>query len=266
MSARRVLLFAVLTTLGVLTLGAGKAHAASLVTVVEVKDGSGLLITGDEGKNNITVGVDPSLPTAYLITDSSGILDPIPLGCVRLKATEIRCFTVNNTAAILVEMEGDEDRFEVSSGSIREEVILFVHGGGEADTIHGRDGPGRDFLFGDGGPDRIFGKGGKDRLEGGSGADELDGGSGTDDLFGGGGEDILNGGEGFFPDKLDGGAQRDILNGLAEDDTLLGGKGNDKLFGGSGDDKGIGGPGRDTFVGGKGSDRGKAEKEKSVEK
>jgi len=280
---RRTCLITVVTALAATTLGIGQAQAASLVTLEESTSGQVLRIDGDDRMNDVTVGIDPAFPTAVLVTDTGGILEPVRLPCVRVDPTAVRCF-VNTIIVIVVGLKGGEDKFNVSEGSIPPDVLLIVTGGDGADTIRGRDGPGSDVLRGDNGKDRIFGLGGNDELDGGPGNDELDGGSGNDLLLGdtgddeldGGtgndtlrgeeGEDSLNGGEGLGRDELDGGDGRDILNGLAEDDKLFGGKGNDKLFGGGGDDKGIGGPGRDIFIGGKGRDRGKAESERSVER
>jgi Ca2+-binding RTX toxin-like protein len=248
-------LVAILAGLGLSALGVEAAHAASVVRFQELNLGMALKVEGSGDKNDVTVGVDPALPTAYLITDASGILDPVPLGCVRMSSTAIRCFVVNNIDGIVVELRGGDDQFKVSAGSIPEPVLLFVFGGEGDDTIRGRDGPGRDWLNGEAGKDRLFGEGGNDKLFGGGNDDELDGGPGHDDLYGEAGEDILNGGEGFGRDHLDGGGGTDVLNGLSEADTLFGGNGSDVLLGGGGDDKLFGGKGKDGLKGGKGKDR-----------
>ncbi len=262
---RRIGLAGAIAVLGSLALGTVRASAASLVQI-SIEEGSGIVfITGDDGSNDVTIGLSQTVPNALLITDTSGILDPLPPGCVRHSSSTIRCPLFNGINAILVRLEGGQDRFEAASGLIPESINVVAEGGKGSDTLRGRDGPGRDFLFGEEGMDHIFGRGGDDRLEGGSQDDELDGGTGTDQLDGGPGEDDLNGGDGFFPDRLNGGPDNDILNGVKEDDKLFGGGGNDELLGGQGDDKGIGGPGKDLFIGGKGRDRGKAEKEKGVE-
>jgi Ca2+-binding RTX toxin-like protein len=262
---RRICVAGAVAAVGSLALGAGQAGAASSVEIIFLGPTGVVEISGDGGVNRVTVGVDQVVPDHFRITDLSGILDPIPPGCVRLDQSSIRCPILNNIDRVEVRLEGGDDHFASVPGALPEDILLIVHGGKGADTIRGRDGPGTDLLIGDEGHDRLFGEGGNDKLFGGIGADELDGGTGDDDLFGDAGDDNLNGGEGFFEDRLDGGSGNDILNGLKEDDKLFGGKGNDKLLGGPGDDKGIGGPGRDLFAGGKGRDRGKAEREKGVE-
>jgi Ca2+-binding RTX toxin-like protein len=266
MAAGRLILAVAGAALAVLSLGAPRAEAASVVSFEEATTPvlDRLVVSGDDGVNDVTVGLDSALPTSFLITDSSGILDPVPPPCVRLSPTAVSC-SVNTHIVILVELRGGEDRFGVGAGSIPQGGSLYVSGGEGSDMFRGRDGLGRDVFRGEGGNDQIFGLDGKDRLDGGPGADELDAGAGTfDRLAGGPDDDILTGGDGI--DNLYGGPGVDILTGLAEDDTLLGEMGNDKLFGGAGADKGVGGPGRDSFAGGNGTDRGKAEREMSVER
>lgn len=240
-------------------LAAGPAHAASTVTLAD-----GLLqVTGDAGANDIAVGIDPSNPGDYKIADSSGISDPLPAGCVRVNATSIRCPAAGVTA-VRADMGAGDDQFKTSSGGVPQETTLNVHGDEGNDTIRGRNGPGRDFLFGGDGDDQLFGEGGNDEIYGGRGNDEIDGGDGDDKLFGEDGNDIVNGGRG--KDVMRGGRGKDVINGLSQDDKLFGDAGRDRLSGGSGDDKGIGGGGEDSFNGGGGQDTGKAENLKNVEK
>jgi Ca2+-binding RTX toxin-like protein len=272
----RICVATAMAVLATLWLGAANASASSLVKITFFTADDGMIrVTGDDGANNVTLGIDPNDPKAFLISDASGILEPLPPGCVRLSQTSIRCPAFNNIKFVQVDLEGSDDRFAVGPGSLPKSMILQVTGGPGADTIRGRDGPGFDNLYGDGGKDRIFGEGGNDRLTGGPGQDELDGGTGDDALYGEEGEDILSGGDGFGQDYLDGGPDNDVLNGLAEDDKLFGGMGNDRMSGGKGDDRmvggpgrdgGAGGPGQDLLVGGKGADKGTAEKKRGVER
>ena len=263
MRARRR--FLIILSLGcVAAAGFGSsAHAASTVTLAATPAGGELKVSGDSGANDVAAGVDPGNAADYRISDSSGISDPLPPGCVRVSATAIRCPAAGVTR-IKIELGDGDDQFKVSSGSIPEATDLFVNGGEGSDTMRGRNGPGSDSFFGEGGDDTIFGEGGFDTIFGGPGNDELDGGAGNDIVSGEEGNDIVSGGTG--KDFLHGGDGKDIVNGLADDDKLFGDKGNDKLSGGSGNDKGIGGAGKDSFNGGGGKDKGKAEKLTGVEK
>jgi Ca2+-binding RTX toxin-like protein len=256
---RRASLIAGLSALALTLLWTGQAAAASTVTL----SGGALTVTGDAGANDIAVGIDPGNPSDYRIADSSGISDPLPPECVRASATAIRC-PVALVTFVRADVGAGDDQFKVSSGGIPQGVDLNVHGDEGNDTIRGRDGPGRDYLFGGDGDDAMFGEGGNDQMYGGAGNDEMDGGAGDDQVYGETGNDILTGGGG--DDLVYGGKGKDVVNGLSEDDKLFGGSGNDKMSGGSGNDKGVGGGGKDSFNGGGGTDKGTAEKEKNVEK
>ena len=233
--------------------------AVSTVTIA----GGQLIVTGDGGNNDVAVGIDPSNAADYRLSDSTGIADPIPTGCVRVSPTAIRC-PVAGITTVQTDLGAGDDLFKVSSGSVPEGVTVNVFGGDGNDTIRGRNGPGLDQLLGDGGDDTIYGEGGDDTLDGGDGNDTLLGGPGNDLIFGRAGNDDMFGGGGR--DKMAGGTGHDTIEGLGGDDALKGEQGNDKLSGGSGNDKGSGGAGNDTFIGGGGTDKGSAEKEKSVEK
>jgi Ca2+-binding RTX toxin-like protein len=167
-----------------------------------------------------------------------------------------------------------------------------IHGGGDADGIHG--GSGNDNISGDGGGDKIFGGRGNDRIDGGADDDFIEGGDGDDDIQGGWGSDYLNGGDGddeivgdprdlvptpvpaayalaanaVLPDPIDptdvanlrgndtifGGNGNDRLHGMFGNDVISGGRGHDGIDGGSGDDEIRGDGGNDKLLGGSGND------------
>jgi Ca2+-binding RTX toxin-like protein len=258
-SARRISVVAAFVAMW-LAYGMGQALAASTVTIFQ----GTLHVSGDAGANDVAVGLDPGNPNDFRIADSTGISDPLPLGCVRVSATAVRCPVASVTVGISVLLNDGDDQFKVSSGDLPADKPLRVEGGLGNDTIRGSARPGGDLLYGDEGNDTIYGEGGADLLRGGDGDDEIEGGPGDDDIEGGDGNDYLSGSGGR--DNLKGGNGKDVINGLSEDDKLFGGNGNDRLSGGSGNDKGIGGAGKDSFNGGGGTDKGKAEKLKNVEK
>ncbi len=239
--------------------GSAAASKVEFVSAVPISRGYAVIIKAQPGEtNNVTVGDAAGFPNDYRITDTAGIKDPLPPGCVRESATSIRCPkeglddpTLGPLPLIQVTvfLGSGDDLFTPGTGGL-EGIELFVEAGEGNDTIIGHSGDGVETL--QGGP-------GDDTILTGEPADnkELDGGSGNDTIKVGpppAPEQVLAKGKGAEGAEIRGGAGNDKLFGSPQNDRISGGSGRDKLKGKGGRDKLICGGGKDTAIGGGGAD------------
>jgi len=235
------------------------ASKVEFVSAVPISRGYAMVIKAKPGEtNNVTVGEAAGFPNDYRITDTGGIKDPLPPGCIRESPTSIRCPkeglddpTLGPLPLIQVTVFlGDgNDLFTPGTGGL-EDIELFVEAGEGDDVIIGHSGGGRETL--QGGP-------GDDGITTGAPADEkeLDGGGGNDTItVTGQAQDsaLSYAGKKRRGAEIRGMAGRDRITGGPGDDDISGGSGNDKLRGRGGRDRLICGGGKDKAVGGDGAD------------
>lgn len=173
----------------------------ALVAVTPAQAGSGVVVilAGGEEADTISIGLNSSVPSAFVIDSAS----PLEVGgglCVHPEGmpNQLRCDAVRVSG------------FEVNAGAGDDRVTI---GRGIGVPVTLRGGPGNDELRGGG---SVLG----DKLIGGPGDDLLVGRAGPDLLFGGPGDDRLFGGQ--DNDRLVGGPGRDVLRGDAGEDVLVG--------------------------------------------
>lgn len=239
--------------------GPAQASKVEFVSLVPISRGYVVVIKGQPGEtNNVTVGDAAGFPNDYRITDTAGIKDPLPPGCVRESATSIRCPkeglddpTLGPLPMVQVTVflgDGD-DLFTPGAGGL-EGIELFIEAGEGNDLIIGHSGDGKETIQGGPGDDKIFT---------GEPADlkELDGGGGDDTITIGPpsqAPDAFAKGPGVGGAEIRGMAGNDRITGGPQNDSISGGSGRDKLKGKGGKDKLICGGGKDKAIGGGGAD------------
>jgi Ca2+-binding RTX toxin-like protein len=257
------------TTMALLLPATAVASKVEYVSLVPISNGMTITIKGKAGEtNNVTIGIAQDFPNDWRITDSAGIKDPLPPGCVRESPTSIRCPRSGgiddpslgplDVVSFTVILADGNDSFRPADGGVPEDVELFVEAGEGNDTIIGHPGGGAETIQGGPGDDLIITGEPADRKE-------LDGGTGDDKIFvgsgdGGGGGQVMAAKRGKGPkgaeirgaagnDKLVGGRQGDRISGGSGNDKLKGKGGRDRLLCGGGKDKAVGGPGADSATG-----------------
>ena len=158
-----------------------------------------LLLTGDDGNNDITVSRDAF---GHLFVNG-GAIHISPDGA-----------TVDNTDLIRVNGGDGNDVIALDQASgLLPAAQLF--GGDGNDSLTG--GSGNDLLSGQGGNDSLFGGAGNDTLVGGAGNDFVVGGLGADTANLGAGNDVFVWNQGDGSDKVEGGTGFDelLFNGAA---------------------------------------------------
>jgi RTX calcium-binding nonapeptide repeat (4 copies) len=183
-----------------------------------------------------------------------------PKRCRRVRRRRIRCHPPRTAAANLsVKLLDGNDRLTVKTA--RRRGFTTVHGGSGDDAIRVGSGAASGLFFGGDGNDLIVvGRSRREsEIDGGDGADRSVGGPGKDFLYDNGGYGLHP--SGVNNDRLEGRAGNDRLQGGFGNDTMLGGAGNDILGsrdrnpdrdGGDideGSDKLDGGPGDDVLSG-----------------
>ena len=256
---RRAMLAAATAAL-LLPAAASAGSKVEFVSLVPISRGYAVTIKAQPGEaNNVTVGDAGGFPNDYRITDTAGIRDPLPPGCVRESATSIRCPKEGlddpslgplPLVHVTVFLGDGDDLFTPGTGGL-EGIELFIEAGEGDDTIIGHSGGGVETIQGGPGNDSIFTGEPADNKE-------LDGGTGNDKITVG-----VNGAPppgAFATGQSKGGAEirgmagRDRITGSAGPDRISGGSGNDKLKGRGGRDKLICGGGKDKAIGGGGAD------------
>jgi Ca2+-binding RTX toxin-like protein len=158
-----------------------------------------VLITGDDGNNDITVSRD----LAGHLLANGGAIHISPDGA-----------TVENTDLIRVNGGDGNDviALDQTNGAL---PAAQLFGGDGNDSLTG--GSGNDLLSGQGGNDSLFGGAGNDTLVGGAGNDFVVGGQGADTANLGAGNDVFVWNQGDGSDKVEGGTGFDelLFNGAA---------------------------------------------------
>jgi Ca2+-binding RTX toxin-like protein len=183
---RRIAL--VLTTLGVLALGAGSAHAATLTS-----SGGLIFYVADQGeKNDVIVGTDTlfsgTVPV-YTFRDADAI--PINIGggpCEPAVDGSVTC-RQEFVGSMVIDVRDRDDTAQVAETV---PIGALMIGGRGIDVLTGGNGP--DILKGNDGRDSLRGRGGADVYKGGRGRDTLQTLDGGRDAFiscGDGGGDVL---------------------------------------------------------------------------
>lgn len=209
--------------------------------------GGVLTITGTEGFDDISIGVNPEDATTYRAGGDGVDYQVYPISSVN--AVVIRGLgggdmlgadEFNGELTIGISVDGGDGNDILFGGSGNDTLM----GGAGKDLLSGLKGS--DLVEGGRGNDRIFGGEQNDTLFGNAGHDKIDGGSGDDSIVGGRGRDQLNGNAGM--DQIFGGREADTITGGADNDVLGGGRDDDRIDGGDGDDDILGNGGTDAYA------------------
>lgn len=105
-----------LVSLSLIVPGASTASAASSISLEKGTNDLGVEIygywnvTGDDGPNDLALGLDPSSPSHYILSDQSGVNDPVPTSCVRLRGDCDQVPDCRDQSTVLELLEGHVHR------------------------------------------------------------------------------------------------------------------------------------------------------------
>jgi Ca2+-binding RTX toxin-like protein len=207
-------------------IAAGAPEAIASTIDVQERGIGGIVYKAASGEaNHVTIRYTNRL---FTVVDG-GAKITAPKRCRRVhRRRQTRCPAPRTAAANLyVRLQDRNDRLAVKTA--RRRGFTTVHGGSGDDAIRVGSGAAGALSFGEDGNDLIVvGRSrAESEIDGGDGADRSVGGPGKDFLYDNGGYGLHP--SGVNNDRLEGRAGNDKLNGGFGNDTLLGGAGNDIL-------------------------------------